>query len=80
MPLCVCHQLGLLGADLHAGGCGGFVETLNYFCQFFLSRQAIDAISKAEIGDCSASNADGAFVIFKDVCYDPFQEYVEEGG
>ena len=25
----VCHQLGLLGADLHAVGCGGFVETLN---------------------------------------------------
>ena len=25
----VCHQLGLLGADLQAVGCGGFVETLN---------------------------------------------------
>ena len=25
----VCHQLGLLGADLHAVGCGGFVKTLN---------------------------------------------------
>ena len=25
----VCHQLGLLGTDLHAVGCGGFVETLN---------------------------------------------------
>ena len=25
----VCHQLGLLGADLHAVGCGGFVEMLN---------------------------------------------------
>ena len=25
----VCHQLGLLGTDLHAIGCGGFVETLN---------------------------------------------------
>ena len=25
----VCHQLGLLGNDLHAVGCGGFVETLN---------------------------------------------------
>ena len=25
----VCHQLGLLGTDLHATGCGGFVETLN---------------------------------------------------
>ena len=24
----VCHQLGLLGTDLHAIGCGGFVETL----------------------------------------------------
>ena len=24
----VCHQLGLLGTDLHAMGCGGFVETL----------------------------------------------------
>ena len=25
----VCHQLGLLGTDLHAVGCGGFVEMLN---------------------------------------------------
>ena len=25
----VCHQLGLLGTDLHALGCGGFVRTLN---------------------------------------------------
>ena len=25
----VCHQLGLLGTDLHAVDCGGFVETLN---------------------------------------------------
>ena len=25
----VCHQLGVLGIDLHAIGCGGFVETLN---------------------------------------------------
>ena len=25
----VCHQLGFLGTDLHAVGCGGFVETLN---------------------------------------------------
>ena len=25
----VCHQLGLLGSDLYAVGCGGFVETLN---------------------------------------------------
>ena len=25
----VCHQLGLLSTDLHAVGCGGFVETLN---------------------------------------------------
>ena len=25
----VCHQLSLLGTDLHAVGCGGFVETLN---------------------------------------------------
>ena len=25
----VCYQLGLLGTDLHAIGCGGFVETLN---------------------------------------------------
>ena len=25
----VYHQLGLLGNDLHAVGCGGFVETLN---------------------------------------------------
>ena len=25
----VCHQLGLLGTDLHAVGCGGFLETRN---------------------------------------------------
>ena len=25
----VCHQLGLLGTDLHAVGCGDFVEMLN---------------------------------------------------
>ena len=25
----VCHQFGLLGTDLHAIGCGGFVEMLN---------------------------------------------------
>ena len=25
----VCHQFGLLGTDLLAEGCGGFVETLN---------------------------------------------------
>ena len=25
----VCHQLGLLGTDLHAVGCGGFVERLH---------------------------------------------------
>ena len=25
----VCRQLGLLGTDLHAVGCGGFVEKLN---------------------------------------------------
>ena len=25
----VCHQLGLLGTDFHAVGCGGFVEALN---------------------------------------------------
>ena len=28
-PGVVCHQLGLLGIDLRAVGCGGFVETLN---------------------------------------------------
>ena len=61
----VCHQHGLLGTDLHAVGCGGFVETLNQFCQFFfLSCSASGVISKAEIGDCSASNADSAFMIF----------------
>ena len=27
----VCHQLDLLGTDLHAVGCGGFVETPIYF-------------------------------------------------
>ena len=25
----VCHQLGLLGTDLHVVGCGGFVKMLN---------------------------------------------------
>ena len=25
----VCHQLGFLGTELHAIGCGGFVKTLN---------------------------------------------------
>ena len=25
----VCHQLGLLGTDLHAVGCGGFVKMLS---------------------------------------------------
>ena len=25
----VCHQLGLLGTDLHAIGFGGFIQTLN---------------------------------------------------
>ena len=31
MPLVlfVCHQLGLLGTDIHAVGCGGFVKALN---------------------------------------------------
>ena len=32
----VCHQLGLLGTDLHDVGCGGFVEMLSEFCQSFL--------------------------------------------
>ena len=31
----VCHQLGLLGTDLHAVGCGDFVKTLRSICQFF---------------------------------------------
>ena len=25
----VCHQLGLVGTDIHAVGCGGFVEMLS---------------------------------------------------
>ena len=29
MPRVVCNQLGLLGTDLHAISCGGFVKTLN---------------------------------------------------
>ena len=41
---------------------------------------SFDIISKAEIGDCSSSSAEGAFVIFYRVCHDPFQKYVEEGG
>ena len=32
-----CRQLGLQGIDFHAVGCGGFDETVSYFCQFFLS-------------------------------------------
>ena len=31
----VCHQLGLLGTDLHTVGCGGCVKTLSLICQFF---------------------------------------------
>ena len=31
----VCHQFGLLGIDLYAVGCGGFVKRLNEICQFF---------------------------------------------
>ena len=30
-----CRQVGLLCTDHYAVGCGRFVETLNYFCQFF---------------------------------------------
>ena len=40
----------------------------------------IDVISKAETGDCFASNADSATVSFKGVSHDHFQKYVEEGG
>ena len=29
----VCHQLGLLGSDLHTVGSVGFVETLLIFCK-----------------------------------------------
>ena len=29
IQLALCHQLGLLGTDLHAVGYGGFVKTLN---------------------------------------------------
>ena len=60
----VCHQLGLLGTDLHAVGING----------------AINVISKAEVCDCSAPSADCALMIFSGVCHDPFQKYVEEGG
>ena len=61
----VCHQFGLLSTDLHAVGCGGFVETLSVCCQFFfLSCLAIDVISKTEIDDYSAFNVESAFVIF----------------
>ena len=37
LVLIVCHQLGLLGTDLHAVGCGDFVEMLNYFLLVFHS-------------------------------------------
>ena len=57
----VCHQLGLLGIDLHAVGCGAFVKMLNSICQFFFLSCYV--ISKAEVCDCSASNADNAFMI-----------------
>ena len=31
----VCHQLGLLGTDLHTVGCGGFLKTRKSIFQFF---------------------------------------------
>ena len=34
MPLVLFINSGLFGTDLHAVGCGGFVEMLNQFCQF----------------------------------------------
>ena len=51
-----CHQFGLFGTDLRDA------ELICLF--FFISCWAIDVISKAEIGDCSASSAGSAFVIF----------------
>ena len=44
----VCHLLGLLGTDLHAVGCGGFVETLSQFCQIFFSSPAMPSMSSAK--------------------------------
>ena len=57
-----CHQLGLIGTDLHAEGCGGFVETRNFF--FFPVLLPLLLRSKEEIGDYSDSNADSGFVVF----------------
>ena len=56
------------------------VEALSRHSANCASSSSSDVISKAEVGDCSASNADSAFMIFKGVCHDPFQKYVEEGG
>ena len=57
----VCHQLGLLGTDLH-------VEALSRHSTNFASSSSSpakpDVISNVQIGDCSASNADSAFMIF----------------
>ena len=58
----------------------GLVADCRESCDYILSCQVINVISKAEIGDCSASNTDSAFMIYKGVCHDPFQKYVEEGG
>ena len=55
------------------------VETLNYF--FFLFCYAINVNSKAEIGDCSASNADSDFGSSETfVMTVSRNEYAEEGG
>ena len=59
----VCHQLGLLSTDLHAVGT---VEALSRRSTNFAgsSPPAKQSMSSAEIGNCSAPNADSAFVIF----------------
>ena len=66
----VCHQLGLLSNDLHAKeiGCGEAVEALSRCSTNFASSSSSPAkanvTSKAEAGDCSASSADSAIMIF----------------
>ena len=39
-------------------------HSTDFFQFFFLTCEAINVISKAEIGDCSASKADSTFLIF----------------
>ena len=78
----VCHQLGLLGTDLHAVGCGGLSRRLAKFANSSSSpakpsmwpakrRLVIVPPPVLTMPSWSSKTA---------VCHDPFQKYVEEGG